>query len=187
MLSTKELKAVVWWLDMPLLREADEDDAEMLHEYFKILAAEPVNNTSIRRDVFEQTAEDQRDLIRHYAQAAHSALFVLDTSYEIVGMLKITGGDNPLTAHVVDLSLNVHPDYRGSGFGSMLLEHALKWARSRETIRRVQLEVATHNEGAFRLYSRFGFQLEGTRRDGYYVYDECNPHYVDSYIMSMLL
>ena len=187
MLNTQELKSVVLWLCTPVLREAVEDDAQKLHDYFKILAAEPVNNTSVRRFVFEQTADDQRELIRRYAQAANCKLFVLDTGDEIAGMIKITGSDNPLVAHVVELSLNVHPNYRGSGYGSMLIERAIEWAAEQKTIYRVQLETAVHNEGAYRLYSRLGFQPEGTRRRAYYVYDEANPRYVDSYLMALFL
>jgi putative acetyltransferase len=187
MLSTKELKAVVSWLNAPMLREADEDDADRLLQYFKLLAAEPLNNTSIRRSVFQQTPDEQREFIRSYAHAENSRLFVLDAGDEIVAMLRIAGSANPATAHVVELSLNVHPHYRGSGFGSALLRHALAWAQSQQTIRRVQLEVATRNESAIRLYERFGFQVEGHRRPAYHLFDEPGAPYVDTYVMAVLL
>lgn len=57
--------------------------------------------------------------------------------------------------HVKDVA--VHPDRRGDGVGTALLERALSILASRgaET---VKLEVRESNDGARRLYGRFGFE-----------------------------
>jgi ribosomal-protein-alanine N-acetyltransferase len=65
--------------------------------------------------------------------------------------------------HVKDLA--VHPDRRGRGVGSQLLAAALQVLAARTD--RVGLEVRAGNDGAQRLYRRFGFEVR--RRDpGYY-------------------
>jgi ribosomal protein S18 acetylase RimI-like enzyme len=57
----------------------------------------------------------------------------------------------------------VHPDYRGRGIGSRLLEAALRNA-DEIGLERVDLEVFATNAGAIKLYERHGFVQEGMRR-----------------------
>ena len=57
--------------------------------------------------------------------------------------------------HVKDLA--VHPDYRGRGLGSRLLDRALSSLEARG-VRRAKLEVRRSNDGAIALYRRFGFE-----------------------------
>jgi len=57
--------------------------------------------------------------------------------------------------HIKDLA--VHPKYRGKGVGTALLRRGLD-ALYEQSVRSVKLEVRESNEGARRLYSRFGFQ-----------------------------
>jgi ribosomal protein S18 acetylase RimI-like enzyme len=58
-------------------------------------------------------------------------------------------------------SLNVHdlavrPEHRGQGVGRLLLEEIERRARARDSSK-LTLEVHASNEGAVRLYRRFGF------------------------------
>ena len=63
-------------------------------------------------------------------------------------------------------NLAVRPEYRGRGYGSALLTHALHDGQ-REGAPRATLEVRRSNEAARRLYERFGFRVAGVRRDYY--------------------
>ncbi|MFC7230207.1 ribosomal protein S18-alanine N-acetyltransferase [Saliphagus sp. GCM10025308] len=56
--------------------------------------------------------------------------------------------------HVKDVA--VHPDWRGSGIGSALLGRSLAVLAS-QGAHSVKLEVRESNDGAKRLYDRFGF------------------------------
>lgn len=62
--------------------------------------------------------------------------------------------------------LGVHPDYRGQGWGPLLLYALLKLAYQRQ-LHRATLEVAPSNQAALSLYHKFGFREVGRRR-GYY-------------------
>lgn len=66
--------------------------------------------------------------------------------------------------HIKDIA--VHPDYRGRGVGSTLLERALVRLAGEGT-RTVKLEVRASNDPAQSLYRRFGFEPVRTL-DGYY-------------------
>jgi [ribosomal protein S18]-alanine N-acetyltransferase len=63
-------------------------------------------------------------------------------------------------------NLAVLPDYRGRGYGTALLAHALDEAAAHGA-HRATLEVRRSNDPARRLYERFGFRVAGLRRDYY--------------------
>lgn len=67
-------------------------------------------------------------------------------------------------AHITNIA--VHPDYRRQGIGERLLRELVLRARNRGA-RRMTLEVRPSNEGAQRLYAKFGFKPKGIRK-GYY-------------------
>lgn len=53
-------------------------------------------------------------------------------------------------------SIRVEPDQRGSGVGGSLIDHFLDWAR-RSGAQQASVTAFAANEGAQRLYERFGF------------------------------
>lgn len=66
--------------------------------------------------------------------------------------------------HITNVA--VHPEYRGSGIGSLLVEKMIQIAKE-EDIVSMTLEVRRSNFAAQNLYGKFGFQVEGVRK-GYY-------------------
>ena len=66
--------------------------------------------------------------------------------------------------HINNLALR--PAFRGQGIGTALLDRVFSEARALGA-RRATLEVRASNEGARRLYERFGFYVAGTRRNYY--------------------
>ena len=64
------------------------------------------------------------------------------------------------------LNLSVAAEWQGRGFGGALLEKFVELARQGDTAQ-LLLEVRPSNEGARRLYARFGFREISIRR-GYY-------------------
>ena len=76
--------------------------------------------------------------------------------------------------HVI--SIAVLPEYRNKGIGSTLLTRAIELMKKNYGVKKVYLEVRVSNEGAIRLYNKFGFQIE-----------DVIPHYYrdgeDAYLM----
>ena len=59
--------------------------------------------------------------------------------------------------------LYVHPEFQNRGYGSALMEAALRHPRLQDAAN-IYLDVWEHNPGAQRFYRRYGFEVIGTRR-----------------------
>jgi len=87
---------------------------------------------------------------------------------------RVAPSDDSETAHVGELGILVHRDFRGRGAGARLLQETLDACRGRFDL--VRLSVFTINTRAIALYRRFGFETVGrlpaaVKREGRY-YDE---------------
>jgi putative acetyltransferase len=102
---------------------------------------------------------------------------------KIVGQLGLyTFPNYPRRKHVGTIGMGVHDDWQGKGIGKALLQACVDLADKWLNLSRLELEVYTDNEGAIRLYERFGFEREGTLRQHAFR----DGHYVDSYFMARL-
>ena len=90
-------------------------------------------------------------------------LFVLEEDGRHVG----TGGLHAThAAGVMSLGMAIVADARGRGGGRALLEALIAGARE-AGCHKVELEVWPDNERAIALYEKYGFEVEGLRRDHY--------------------
>ena len=102
---------------------------------------------------------------------------------EVIGQLSIHMFPHvPRRRHVGKLGMAVRDDWQGKGAGSALMRTAVDLADKWLNLERLELDVYTDNEPAIRLYTKFGFVIEGTLvrfafRDG---------RYVDAYAMARL-
>jgi putative acetyltransferase len=95
--------------------------------------------------------------------AEGATFFVLDDGRRIVGTL----GLHPTHADgVAALGMSLLGDVRGQGWGRAMLQSAIDHARGAQ-MHKIELEVWPDNARAIALYERFGFEVEGMRRDHY--------------------
>jgi RimJ/RimL family protein N-acetyltransferase len=92
-----------------------------------------------------------------------STFFVLDDGGRIAGTL---GLHTTRVPGVVALGMSLVADVRGQGWGRAMLRAAIDHARGAQC-HKIELEVWPDNERAIALYERFGFEVEGLRRDHY--------------------
>ncbi len=90
--------------------------------------------------------------------------FVAEVQGVAVGIISLHLFENPRQHHIGGLGMMVHPAYWGKGIGSQLMPAVLDLADNWLNLTRVELEVNTDNPAAVRLYKKFGFEIEGTKR-----------------------
>lgn len=64
------------------------------------------------------------------------------------------------------LEIAVSPQFQGKGYGKALLAHSMDHAKSK-AIRLMRLEVRVSNTRAQNLYVKFGFEIDGHRKNYY--------------------
>ena len=146
--------------------------------------------TALRRmpGVFEQAASLPSDrsrrmeeLLRQPGQNRHFLVAVAPDN-TVLGLVMLTVDSNPRRRHAGGLGIMVRTDCQGQGVGTALMKAALELADNWLMLRRVELEVYADNEGAIRLYQRFGFETEGRKREAAVK----NGAYVDLLVMARL-
>ncbi|MAT96043.1 MAG: hypothetical protein CL608_02675 [Anaerolineaceae bacterium] len=90
--------------------------------------------------------------------------FVAEVSDTAVGSIFLYQSDTPRMAHKAKLGMMVHPAYWGQGIGSQLMAAVIDLADNWLNVQRLELEVNTDNPAGVRLYRKFGFEIEGTKR-----------------------
>ena len=74
--------------------------------------------------------------------------------------------------HRATLMMGIERSHRGRGFGAGLMNVALTWAKAQLFLEWIQLYVFEGNEPAKKLYSRFGFEENGTTPDMFRVHGQ---------------
>lgn len=93
---------------------------------------------------------------------------VLLSDHRPVGYVHV-GDIEPMgaTCHI-GLAIFVPAD-RGKGYGGRVLRLTLNYLRDWLKIRKVSLRVLVDNHAAISLYRQFGFEVEGTLKDQYFI------------------
>ncbi|ACA44019.1 GNAT family N-acetyltransferase [Clostridium botulinum] len=99
---------------------------------------------------------------------------------KVVGVIGLNINSNPRTKHTASLGMMVHKAYQGNGIGKKLMSEILDLADTWLMLVRIELGVFTDNEKAIKLYEKFGFEIEGTKK---YAAIK-NGRYADEYIMA---
>lgn len=89
---------------------------------------------------------------------------------------------NPRRRHAGQIGMAVRDDMQGQGIGAALMQAGVDAADNWLNLLRLELEVFVDNDPAVRLYSRYGFAVEGALVR--YAYR--NGQYVDVYKMARL-
>jgi putative acetyltransferase len=85
-------------------------------------------------------------------------------------------------SHVGGIGMCVHDDFQRRGIGIAMLAALIDAADNWLNLRRLELTVYVDNAGAIALYEKFGFTIEGTRRQDAFR----DGAFVDSYAMARL-
>jgi RimJ/RimL family protein N-acetyltransferase len=166
-----------------IVRKAAPDDGPALLAYYAELAQETDTYLSLMPGEYDSLLVPGSGVFERYHSSENSLFLVAEMDAAIVGVLSLDGGQRPPTRHSATLGITVRRAQRGRGVGSALIDRALAWARESGALERIDLQVFTLNEGARRLYERFGFEMEGRLRRAVRWHGELH----DCYCMALLL
>jgi RimJ/RimL family protein N-acetyltransferase len=138
------------------VRRALPDDADACAAVMEAVAAEG-------RWILTELPFDAAEWALAMQASSDPTWVVEDDDGRIVGHLGLHFG-YPKAPDVVSLGMGLLAEARGRGAGSALLAAALDHARA-EGIHRVELEVFPENARAIGLYVKFGFAVEGLKRE----------------------
>ncbi len=126
------------------------------------------NTLAVASDTVERTEQ----FIKNLSRNDHA--FVAEVDGNVVGIASLMHNARPRLSHSASIGISVHADYQGVGVGTKLMETLIDLADNWMLLTRIELGVLEGNDGARRLYEKFGFVEEGVKkmavvRDGRYV------------------
>jgi len=105
--------------------------------------------------IFEDSYEDTQGIIVNIFQSATRDQYLGILNDEIIGM----GSSSRDGDEVSIFGFGITPEFRNKGYGYDLL-HLIVEQLKRSGIREIVIEVDSNNAHAFKLYQKFGFQIE---------------------------
>lgn len=150
-------EAATWDADRLTIRPPEPDDVEAL---YAIYSHPSVARTTLQMPTQEIGLTEER---LHEPQTGLFR-FVADYDGRAIGALSLNQEKNPRRRHAASLGMAVHPAFWGLGVGSELLAAAVDLADNWINLQRIELDVNVDNEAGIRLYHKFGFTIEGTKR-----------------------
>lgn len=146
------------------LREAQPDDAERLSALAIYCYSEAFGHSFTPEDLAAHLAQ-QLAPSRVAQMIDEDRVILAEVGDRLVGFVQFGALHDP-AAQPGDQELRrlyVHPELQYQGYGSALMEAALRLPLLQRA-ERVYLDVWEHNHGAQRFYRRYGFEVVGTRR-----------------------
>jgi len=163
-------------------RRAQPDDAERMVAFYNRVGGE-TSYLSFERDEYPLDARIQRGAIQALESEPANIILLALSGEEIAGIASVSSPRKVKVRHDGALGIVVAQKYQGLGIGSELIRRLLDWAKGNGITRRISLDVRSDNTRAVRLYLRFGFAVEGLRRNAVLL----DGRYYDMYIMGRML
>lgn len=139
-----------------IIRSATPDDAPAFNDHLRRIADEPHNMISYSHGEFERTVEEDRERIINILNAENSKMFVAVADGKMIGFCAAYGGVRGARYSAI-VAITVHIDWRSQGVGTALMKAIIAWALENPIMRRLELDVYTHNERAIHVYEKLGF------------------------------
>lgn len=165
-----------------IYRKAQEEDAEKIVAFFNIVGGE-TNYMSFEKDEYSLDVKEQAEVIRGFKGNATNTMLLAMDGEEIAGLSTITSSHKIKSRHDAELGVVVAKKYQGKGIGTALIRQVIDWVKENGITTRMSLEVRADNIKAVEIYLRFGFVIEGCKKNS----TRLNGIYYDDYIMGMML
>lgn len=121
-------------------------------------ADEPIDKERFRKKILERWATPP-------GEGAWEITWGIFEGDSIIGHLELIGSAMKALQHRAKLGMGIEAKYRSQGNGRLLMEIAIAWAKSQDSLSWIDLEVFAHNKVALKLYKSFGFKPVGKTID----------------------
>lgn len=146
------------------IRHVRIQDALKRHHFFVTLSLAQVGVVHTVDEIDPHTEESEQHIKDFVLNRRGLWLVAVNKDQEIVGEIDITVKHLVRVRHNGFLTMGIIPAYQNLGLGSALMHEALIWAKD-EKLERIELSVFKSNQTAQALYRKFGFAVEGTRKN----------------------
>lgn len=165
-----------------IYRSAQESDAKKIVRFYNYVGGE-TSFLSFERDEYPLNAEEQEKELRSLAQRAANIMLLAMDGEEIAGIATIHSSSKIKSRHDGELGIVVARKYQGQGIGTELIRQLIQWANGNGVTKRLSLDTRADNVKAVELYMKFGFIVEGCRKNAALL----DGKYYDLYVMGMML
>lgn len=164
-----------------IIREITRSDAEEYLNLIKVIDAES-EFLLFEEGERSTTLTEQEKRIKELEKIDNRTIFVGEKNNKMIGYLIANGGQTKRNRHSAYIVIGIMKSHTGQGVGTRLFERLEEWAINRN-ISRLELGLMDRNIPALLLYKKMGFELEGVKKDAFYV----NGNYVNEYMMAKIL
>lgn len=161
-----------------LLRNADEEDAQMLLDYLKVTCGETRYLVKEPEEI-TLTLEQEKEFINNHNNSENNLLLLGFLDGKHVGNCSLMGMNASRYKHRVSMGIALYQKYTGMGIGRAMIEKLIAVAREKG-FEQIELEVVSDNKRAIHLYKSIGFETYGTFPDNMKYKDGT---YADAYWM----
>lgn len=158
---------------MILIRRAELADADQIQRVYA-----STNAFSGTLQLPHPSVEMWQDRLKQ--RDPNDSLLIALVDGVVVGTCGLHLEKNMRRRHAASLGMGVADSFTGRGVGTALLAELLSLADNWLNLARLELTVFCDNAAAVHLYSKFGFEIEGTHRG----YALRNGQFVDAYCMA---
>lgn len=163
-------------------RKVQESDAAPIVDFYNFVGGE-TSYLSFEKDEYPLNLEAQIQSIQELEGNQTNIMLLAMDGDEIAGIATINSSGKIKARHDGELGIVVAKKYQGQGIGSELIRQLISWARGNGVTTRISLDTRTDNVMAVSLYLKFGFIVEGCRKNSTLL----NGVYYDLYVMGMML
>lgn len=135
---------------------ADSDSASMSDDGTPLRESDYVGFTALHDRLFPRTYYSGQEIIKRLDE--HSRVFVIHDAHELVGYVYAQVQPDFGEGYIDFIGVAEHA--RGVGFGTRLLQQAMRWVFSFDEVQEISLTVGAANQAAVRLYRKAGFTEE---------------------------
>ncbi|MDD6156912.1 MAG: GNAT family protein [Lachnospiraceae bacterium] len=145
---------------MLLLRNAREEEAQMLLDYLKTACGE-TRYLSKEPEEIKMTLEEERGFIKSQNESDNNLMLIGFWDGEYVGNCSFMGSDMMRYRHRASMGIALYQKFTGLGIGKIMVRELCDIAKN-HGFEQMELEVVADNERAIGLYKKMGFEIYGT-------------------------